>query len=223
MDDPRQMIPFSREQFMAVFAAYNDAVWPAQWLLLAAAVACVLLARIGTPRAGRAACAILALLWAWTAVAYHWAHFAAINPAAYAFAALSLAAAGLFAWAAIRGTLRFGLDSRTAPWGLLLVVVALVGYPIASHLLGHRYPKMPTFGLPCPTTVFTLGMLLISVSPVPRPILAIPLLWAAVGTVAAFAFAMYEDFTLVFAALLTLLLQIEDGGEEVEDRDAMTS
>ena len=28
------MIPFSREQFMAVFAAYNEAAWPAQWLLL---------------------------------------------------------------------------------------------------------------------------------------------------------------------------------------------
>lgn len=216
------MIPFSREQFMAVFAAYNDAVWPAQWPLLAAAVACVALARAGTPRAGRAAWAILALLWAWMAIAYHWAHFAAINPAAYLFAGLCLVAAGLFARAAVLGTPRFGLDSPTAPWGLLLVVVALVGYPIASDLLGHRYPEMPTFGLPCPTTIFTLGMLLLAVSPVPRLILAIPLLWAAVGTVGAFTFAMYEDFALLFAGLLTLLLQLKDGGEEVEDRGAIT-
>jgi hypothetical protein len=216
------MIPFSREQFMAVFAAYNDAVWPAQGLLLAAAVACVLLATVGTPRAGRAAWAILALFWAWMALAYHWAHFAAINPAAYAFAALFLAGAGLFASAAVRGTLRFGLGAHTAPWGLLLVAIALVGYPVASHLLGHRYPQMPTFGTPCPTTIFTLGMLLLCVSPVPRAVLAIPLLWAAVGTVAAFAFSMYEDFALLFAGLLTLLLQVKDPADEVEDGGALS-
>jgi hypothetical protein len=217
------MIPFSREQFMAAFSDYNDAVWPAQWLLLAAAVACVVLARVGTPRAGRAACAILALLWAWMAIAYHWAHFAAINPAAYAFAALFLAAAGLFASAAIRGTLRFSLGARTAPWGLLLVAIALVGYPVASYLLGHRYPEMPTLGTPCPTTIFTLGMLLLCASPVPRTLLAIPLLWAAVGTVAAFAFQMYEDFALVFAGLLTLLLQVKDPGDGVGDRGVLKS
>jgi hypothetical protein len=217
------MIPFSREQFMAVFAAYNDAVWPAQWLLLAAAVACVVLARVGTRGASRGAWAILALLWAWMGVAYHWAHFAAINPAAYLFAGFSLLAAGLFARAAIRGELRFSLGSPTAPWGLLLVVIALVGYPTASHALGHHYPETPTFGLPCPTTIFTLGMLLLCVSPVPRRILAIPLLWAAVGTAGAFTFAMYEDFALVFAGLLTLLLQVKDPGEELEDRGARKS
>lgn len=217
------MIPFSREQFMAVFVAYNEAVWPAQWLLLGAAVACVALARAGTLRASRAACAILALLWAWMAIAYHWAYFAAINPPAYLFAGLFLVAAGLFAWAGWRGRIRFSLDSHTAPWGLLLVVIALVGYPIASHWVGHHYPETPTFGLPCPTTIFTLGLLLLCVSPVPRTVLAIPLLWAAVGTVAAFTFSMYEDFALLFAALLTLLLQLNDGGEEVEDRGALKS
>ena len=212
---PLASIPFSREQFMGAFSAYNDAVWPAQYVLLAAAVACVLLARAGTLRASRAAWAILALLWAWMAIAYHWAHFAAINPAAYAFAALFLAAAGLFARAAILGTPRFGLDSHTAPWGLLLVAIGLVGYPVASHLLGHHYPDAPTFGVPCPTTIFTLGMLLLCVSPVPRAVLAIPLLWVAVGTVAAFAFSMYEDFVLVFAGLLALGLQVKDPGEDV--------
>jgi len=96
-----------------------------------------------------------------------------------------------------------------------------VGYPVASHLLGHRYPEMPTFGLPCPTTIFTLGMLLLCVSPVPRLLLAIPLLWVGVGTVGAFTFAMYEDFTLLFAGLLTLLLQLQDGGEEMAGVDLM--
>lgn len=201
---------------MAVFAAYNDAVWPAQYLLLAAAVACVVLARAGTLRGSRAAWAILALLWVWMALAYHGAHFAAVNPAAYAFAAFFLAAAGLFARAAILGTPRFGLEARTAPWGLLLVAVALVGYPMASHLLGHHHPEAPTFGVPCPTTIFTLGMLLLCNSPVPRTLLAIPLLWAAVGAVAAFTFAMYEDFVLVFAGLLTLLLQVTDPGDDVD-------
>jgi hypothetical protein len=44
--------------------------------------------------------AILALLWAWMAIAYHALHFTAINPAAPGFAAIFLAGAAAFAWAA---------------------------------------------------------------------------------------------------------------------------
>ena len=36
---------------------------------------------------------------------------------------------------------------------------ALVAYPVLSAMLGREFPEMPTFGLPCPTTIFTLGLL----------------------------------------------------------------
>ena len=43
-----------------------------------------------------------------------------------------------------------------------------------SFTSGHRYPHMPTFGLPYPTVIFTLGLTLWLVRPFPRAMLVIP-------------------------------------------------
>ena len=51
-----------------------------------------------------------------------------------------------------------------------------------SVWLGHAYPAMPTFGAPCPTTLFTIGMLCFLVPPYPRAPLVAPILWAVVGS-----------------------------------------
>ena len=86
-------LPFSTEQFHAVFSAYNEAVWPAQGVLLAAAGATLVLAALPRAFSGAAISALLALLWAWMGLAYHLAFFSAINPLARLFAVLSLAGA----------------------------------------------------------------------------------------------------------------------------------
>lgn len=36
-------LPFSREAFFGVFRAYNEAVWPAQWVLYGLALVCLVL------------------------------------------------------------------------------------------------------------------------------------------------------------------------------------
>jgi len=38
------------------------------------------------------------------------------------------------------------------------VTIALAVDPAWSVLAGHRFPGFPTFGLPCPTALFTTGM-----------------------------------------------------------------
>lgn len=90
-------LPFTKAQFFEVFAAYNVAVWPAQFVLTLLAVAMLVLVIRGPERAGRLVSYGLALLWAWMAIAYHLAFFWSINPAAPLFAAISLAAAAAFA------------------------------------------------------------------------------------------------------------------------------
>jgi Family of unknown function (DUF6064) len=38
-------------------------------------------------------------------------------------------------------------------WGIIL-------YPLTGYMIGHRYPRVPLFGaMPCPTNIFTLGIL----------------------------------------------------------------
>lgn len=206
-------LPFTPAQFFGVFAAYNQAVWPMQVLLLAAAgVAIAAAARPGRA-SGAVVSAVLAGLWAWMGLAYHARFFAAINPLAYGFAAPSLAAAALFVW---QGVVRRRLHFRwqRGPRGLaaaVTLVFALVGYPAWALVAGHRYPAFATFGLPCPTTIFTVGMLALAVRPYPRSVLVVPVLWCLVGSQAAFLLGVPQDLGLVAAAALGVGLALRPG------------
>jgi len=197
-------LPFTVEQFYGVFRDYNTAVWPAQWLLVSMALAAAVAVLRPRPWSGVAVCAILALLWTWIALAYHLAFFARISPPAYAFAALSMVAAAAFVW---QGMVRRRLAFRWAPGqkaiaGAVLIVFALVVYPVWSAYAGHPYPATATFGLPCPTTIFIIGVLCFATPPSPRSPLIVPLLWCLVGAQAAFLLGVQPDLGLIAAAVV---------------------
>lgn len=196
-------LPFSREQFFEVIAAYNVAVWPAQFVLTLLAIGIVVLVLRRPGSAGRLVSYGLALLWGWTALAYHLAFFWSINPAAPFFATISLVAAAAFVWfGGMRGGLQFrkGL-SVTAALGLVVVMFALAGYPAIGEYIGHRYPASPTFGLPCPTTLFTFGILLMATPNLSKALLVAPLVWAVIGSTAAFALGVTQDWGLAVVAV----------------------
>ena len=172
-------LPFTIDQFLDVFRRYNLAVSPAQWVLVTLAVVAVVLAARDRLTTKRWVSAILALLWFWMAAAYHVAFFASVNRAAVAFAGAFAIQGGLFTWLAFRATppsYRSRSSGATAI-GALFIVYALLVYPALGYLLGHRYPAAPTFGVPCPTTIFTLGLLVWSGTSMPRRLLVIPLAW----------------------------------------------
>lgn len=199
-------LPFTTDQFLGVMRAYNEAVWPAQLLLLVLGVAAVVFARRADRVGARSAGLLLAALWAWMGVVYHLVFFRPINPAATIFGAAFLLQAVLLAWAALSGRLVFERrrDAGAAA-GAAAILYAMALYPALGHALGHRYPTLPTFGLPCPTTILTLGMLLWARPGSVALLAPIPLLWAAVGTSAALRLGMREDFGLAIAAMLLVL------------------
>ena len=202
-------IPFTTEQFFDVFRQYNEAVWPAQWvLMIGAAVAALAALRSPSPSAGRLTSGILTLLWLWMGAVYHLGFFRRINPAAVFFAILFVSQAGLFLWLGVRqDRVRFRAHRDGAGVaGALLLFYALIVYPGLGYALGHRYPTAPTFGLPCPTTIFTFGLLLWAATSVPRSLLIIPTVWAVVATTAALQLGVLEDFGLPVAAGVTLPL-----------------
>jgi len=203
-------LPFTAAQFFEVFRAYNETVWPAQVLLHVLALTA--LGLVFRPRrwSGAAISAILAFLWAWLGLAYHLAFFAAINPLAYVFAGFSVAAAAIFFWqGVVRRRLEFRWSSTPrAIVGFVLMVFALVAYPIWSIYSGHSYPTLPTFGLPCPTTLFTLGLLGLVVAPYPRSPLVVPVAWCFVGAQAAFLLDVQADLSLIVAGLFGIVLLV---------------
>jgi hypothetical protein len=86
--------------------------------------------------------------------------------------------------------------------GLGPVVFALAVYPACSVLAGQRSAAFPTFGLPCPTALFTLGMLALLVPPYPRAARVAPVLCCLVGAQAAFALSVALTVNFAFLAFL---------------------
>ncbi len=212
-------LPFGTDDFFAVFAAYNRAVWPAPVLMpIVAAIAALLLRRSGRPGAGaRLPVAILGALWMWSGIAYHVLHFAAINPAARVFGALFVLEGGLLVLRARPLGVAAQMDSAPdGQWpagraptaralaGVLVLSYALVVYPLVLPLSGHAYPALPTFGAPCPVVIFTFGMFLLGGGRVPAHLLLIPVAWAVVGTSASFALGVIPDLGLAVSALVAL-------------------
>jgi len=197
-------LPFDVEQFFAVFARYNTAVWPGQVILLALAAGAVALAwhSQGDVWMDRAVATVLALLWIWMGVVYHIGFFRAINPAAVLFGALFVAEGLLLAW---YGVLHHGLEFRPTgargAAGTALLAYAFFIYPLLNGLAGHRYPATPTFGLPCPTTIFTFGLLLWAEHR-RWSVLVVPLVWSVVGGSAALLLRVPADVGLLAAGVV---------------------
>ena len=203
-------LPFTHEQFLDVFAAYHRLFWPVAVLLWLGTLAALVSWWRRGPASSPVLAGLLVLHWTWSGIAYHLALFRAINPAAVVFAALFVAQAALLAWrGVVRRTLVFSpVRSAWGTLGVALAVYALV-YPAIGLLTGLSYPRMPTFGVPCPTAILTAGLLLTAPRAEARLAAVVPVLWSAIGGSAAFSLGIRPDFALPVAgaALLASVLQ----------------
>jgi hypothetical protein len=199
-----RMLSFTPEVFFALFGEYNLAIWPAQFV--AYALGLLTFALIFKPPAwsGRLIAALLAAAWLWIGIVYHYQFFTQINFVAPAFAALFVLQGLLFAWTGVvRGRLAVRFRRDMFGWtGLAFLIFALAAYPLLGWLAGHVWPRMPVFGVtPCPTTIFTWGLLLLVEGRTPLHLVVLPLIWALIGASAAWLLAVPEDLSLLAAGL----------------------
>jgi len=197
-------IPFTVEQFLEVFENYNTAIWPMQVVVYALALIALTAAATTSRYGSRLTSAVLGFFWIWMGAAYHLLHFSPINKAAYVFGGMFIVQGFVFLHVGVLGSalsFRCRMDSYCAV-GTLFVLYAMVFYPIIGHLVGHGYPQSPCFGVaPCPTTIFTFGLLLCTDRRVPKPVLAIPFLWSIIGFTAAIKLGVLEDVGLLVAGV----------------------
>jgi hypothetical protein len=202
--------PFTSEQFLDVFKAYNLALWPAQIFLVVLALAAIFLAVYKTKFSDRVITLALTFYWLWIGIVYHLIFFTKINKAAYGFAALFLLQSGLFFYfGIIKHTLHFKyLNNVKGLSAIVMFLYSLIFYPLLGYSFGNIYPQTPTFGLPCPTTIFTFGLLLLSEGKINKILLIIPVLWAVIGFTAALKLGILQDIGLLVSAVLTLTVII---------------
>lgn len=130
-------MPFTIEEFLNVFQQYNLSVWPVQLILYALAIIAVSLVFLKHQKADKVINSILAFFWFWMGIIFLYFGVFRSNILSY----------------------QFKLDFP-GMLGISFIFFALIIYPVLAYTLGHVYPKTPTFGLPCPTTIFTFGILL---------------------------------------------------------------
>jgi hypothetical protein len=80
---------------------------------------------------------------------------------------------------------------------------------LVGILSGHGWPQVPMFGVtPCPVTLFTFGLLLMTRSPVSGWLLAIPFLWSLIGGSAAIALSVPQDWVLLVSGIIAVPLLV---------------
>lgn len=152
-------LPVTVEQLFNVFGSYNMAIWPAQIIAYFLGAGVIALAFRENKLSGRFISGILALF--------------------VLEGLLSIIVVGSIL---DKLSFRFRLK-RDQIIGAIFILYAMIAYPLIGFALGHWYPRAPMFGVaPCPTTIFTFGLLLWAKKPVPIYLIAIPLIWSIIGT-----------------------------------------
>jgi hypothetical protein len=198
---------FNLDRFLALLQNYNLAVWPLQIIAYVLGIAALALTIRKMKYSASVILAILAFFWLWTGGIFNLLYFRPFYPLAIVFSVLFVVQGIIFILAAagkpkISFQLRMDLSSLVA---VVMALYALAGYPLLETLWGRGYPRSLAFGLvPCPTTLFTLAILLLADKKLPWYVFAIPLFYSFGGIVPIVS-GIHEDIGLVVGGVLALI------------------
>lgn len=203
------MLPtFTLPEFLEMMSSYNLTFWPLQLVAYVLGIVAVLLAIRNGKYSSKIISAILAMFWLWVGLVFNLMYFSPLYPLAMVFVFLFVIEAGVLIFIGIfKGTLTFKYKADIfGIVGALFVIYSMVGYPAIEYLLGRGYPCSLPFGLvPCPMTVFTLGIFLWSNKKPSWYIVAIPILYSLSGFIPIWI-GIVEDIGLVASGLATIFM-----------------
>jgi hypothetical protein len=191
------------DQILSTFEAYNLEIWPMQAVAYFLGFAALFFAVKRTQGSSRTISAILSFLWVWTGLVFCMFYFGPVSTAGYAMGILMIIQGVVLFADAMQPKMTFRCEANLySVIGILFIAYAMIGYPFVGHLLGHNYPRTLPFGLvPCPTTVFTFGLLMLADVKVPKRLIAIPILFA-IAAVVPISLGIFEDVGLLVAGVL---------------------
>jgi len=209
-------IPFTTEQFFDVIAIYNIAVFPIQILMVLAGIVCVIFLHSEKSYKDKIIGSYIGILWLWIGIVYHLIFFTSINTAAYLFGILFILQGLLVLFATVRGEkLKFKFDANVMGYvAYFILVFAIIIYPILLYFFENSIFTTITLGLPCPSSILTFGIFILSTKRFPKYLLIIPSLWTIIGTSAAFNFGVYPDYMMLITAIVAVVYLFSRKKEE---------
>jgi hypothetical protein len=197
------------ERFLEYASRYNQDLYPAQYLMLGLGLIAVLRVFIRARRSSRYIAAILGFFYGWIAIEFYMVYFKEFMPIPYVFGILFMIQALIFI---LEGTIRnrISFQFKADIYGLtgaVLIFYGIFGYQALEYLLGRGYPALLSFGMfPCPTVIFSLGILLWTEKKFPPYILIFPIINALSGFIPVFKIGIIEDIGLIISGLIAPFL-----------------
>lgn len=198
-----------QEVLFKYFVQYNTSTFPMQIVAYVLCLVILFAALSKFQYSNRVIAAVFAFFWIWVGIVF-WIPGGTFFPLVYAFAALCVIQGALFAVGVAKPMVSYRIGTDVYSFaGIVLIVYALIGYPLVGYAVGHAWPLTMLVGsFPCPTTVFTLGLFLCTESRLPKYLLIVPLLTAAYAMIGAFRGTVPEDVGLVVAGILALAMLV---------------
>jgi Family of unknown function (DUF6064) len=186
-------------------------VWPTQVLWYALAIAAMVLAIKPIGGSSRLIAGFLAVYYLWMGIVFFAIYYRPLGDNSSAFAVLFALGGALFLLA---GVIRRDLELQPK-WDVLGVTGGAfmlygLAYPLLDALNGHLFPAAPVFGVaPCPSAIFTAGLLLWTRRPMPMYVLVVPLIWLMTQAPAsALAIGVVADLARVPVGVVTTALLV---------------
>lgn len=196
--------PFTTEQFFSVFADYNLSVFPMQLILVLVGIFALLMVCSRYKRKNFVIAIYLSFIWLWSGLVYHIGFFSELNKPAFIFGGLFALQGFLVLYDHLAHIkLNFSFNKTFIDGiGIFLILFGIIIYPLISWMSVGEYNHIIAVGLPCPTTIATIGFLMLNKKKTNWYLFIIPSLWSIVGVSAALNFGVYQDFMMLFAAII---------------------
>jgi hypothetical protein len=196
---------FTTEQFFDVFEKYNAKVFPSQLIILLLGIIALYFLHSNHSLRNKVIGCYLGFLWIWIGIVYHIIFFTEINKASFIFGGISIVQGALILVATFsKDRFTFNFEPHAKHYlGYFFILFGLMIYPLIGYFIEGTFIRTITLGLPCPSTIFTFGFLMLTRDRIAKYLLVIPSLWAIVGLSAAVNFSVYQDFMMIVAAIAT--------------------
>jgi hypothetical protein len=199
--------PLDAQQVLEDFKAYNHTDWLLCLIFLLLAAGTLFVVIYKPTISGKLVPIIIAFLWMIMGRASYSPFHSTINDNENIFGLLFILESILFLRYALIASQNFTL--KKDKYGIassILILYALVFYPVVAHSAGHVKNFYVSFGLPCQSSIFIYGLLLLSQQRLPFYMLVIPFIWSITGFSAAMKTNLYEDAGLVVAVAILIAL-----------------
>ena len=200
---PEDLLPFSARVYWRLFALENEAVWPAQPLLLAVGALLVLCLLRGWRPSGWWLGPALGAAWLWAGWQFVALRYGTVTWAAPPLAWGFYAEGALLAALGHTGRPAFARRGSGARVGIGLLAAALLAWPVFAPLDGRSWREAEVFAVaPDPTAAATLALLALAERSRWTALLCVvPALWLAVSALTLFTMGAWQGWA-VLAALL---------------------